>query len=134
MTLAELKGDIVILACAISAGIHGALVPDHFEDGAAAGLGFGAAAVALGLLAVWLTLRPASRLALGAAAAMFVGLLASYGFAVTTGVPLLHPETEPLDGLALVTKAFEAIGLAAASSLLWRPLAASLPQPKGTMR
>jgi hypothetical protein len=38
-----LRHDIVILACAISAGIHGALVSDHFDEGTGAGLGFAAA-------------------------------------------------------------------------------------------
>jgi hypothetical protein len=132
VTLAELKADAVILACAISAGIHGALAPDHFNEGAGAGLGFVASAVALAGVAVWLTARPASRLALAAAAAVFVGLLASYALAVTSGLPLLHPEPEPVDAFALATKAIEAVGLAAASSLLWRPVAALSPQPKGT--
>jgi hypothetical protein len=131
MNLAELKVDVVILACAISAGIHGALAPDHFSEGAGAGLGFGASAVALAGVAVWLTARPASRLALAAAAGVFVGLLASYALAVTSGLPLLHPEPEPVDGLALATKAIEALGLVAASSLFWRPAAALSPQPKG---
>jgi hypothetical protein len=132
MTLAELKGDVVILACAISAGIHGALVPGHFDEGTSAGLGFVAATVALAGLVVWLTARPASALALGTAAAVFLGLLASYALAVTSGLPLLHPEPEPVDGLALATKAIEVVGLAAASSLLWRPSPALNPQPKGT--
>jgi hypothetical protein len=132
VTLAELKADAVILACAISAGIHGALAPDHFNEGAGAGLGFVASAVALAGVAVWLTARPASRLALAAAAGVFLGLLASYALAVTSGLPLLHPEPEPIDGLALATKAIEAVGLAAASSLLWRPYVALNPQPKGT--
>ena len=130
MTLAELKADVVILACAVSAGIHGALVPGHFDEGAGSGAGFVAATGALAGLVVWLTARPASRLALAAAAIVFVGLLASYGFAVTSGLPLLHPEPEPVAGLALATKAIEALGLAAASSLLWRPVAAFNPQPK----
>ena len=30
-TLAELRTDVVIFACAISAGIHGALVREHFQ-------------------------------------------------------------------------------------------------------
>jgi hypothetical protein len=132
VTLTEVKGDVVILACAISAGIHGALAPEHFSEGAGSGLGFVAATVALAGLAVWLWARPASRLALVATAAVFLGLLASYALAVTSGLPLLHPEPEPVDGLALATKAFEVIGLAAASSLLWRPAAALNPQPKGT--
>ena len=133
MTLAELKGDVVILACAVSAGIHGALAPDHFSEGAGAGFGFVASAVALAGVAVWLTAGPASRLALAAAAAVFVGLLASYALAVTSGLPLLHPEPEPINGLALATKAIEVLGLAAASSLLWRPVAAWNSQPKGTL-
>jgi hypothetical protein len=132
VTLAELRGDVVILACAISAGIHGALAPDHFSEGAGAGLGFVAATVALASLVVWLTARPASRLGLAVTAAVFLGLLGSYALAVTSGLPLLHPEPEPVDGLALTTKAIEAVGLAASASLLWRPLAAFTPQPEGT--
>ena len=133
MTLAELKSDVVILACAVSAGIHGALVPGHFDDGTGAGLGFVAATIALAGLAVWVTARPESRLSLAAAAAILLGLLASYALAVTSGVPLLHPEPESVDALALATKAIEGVGLAAAASLLWRPLAAlNPPQPKGT--
>jgi hypothetical protein len=129
--LAELKGDVVILACAISAGIHGALAPTHFSEGAGAGVGFVAATIALAGLVVWLTLRPTSSLALAAAAAVFLGLLASYALAITSGLPLLHPEPEPVDGLALTTKAIEAFGLVAALSLLWRPAVALNPQPKG---
>ena len=52
---------------------------------------------------------------------------------MTTGLPVLHPEPEPIDGLALLTKAIEAAGLLAASSLLgWQPAALVLSQPKGT--
>jgi hypothetical protein len=134
VSLAELKGDVVILACAISAGIHGALVPGHFDEGIGAGLGFVAATVALGGLVVWLTWRPASASALAVAAVTFGGLLASYALATTTGLPVLHPDPEPVDGLALATKAIEGAGLLAASGLLWRPrVAATLPQPKGRL-
>jgi hypothetical protein len=132
----ELRRDIVILACGISAGIHGALVPDHFDEGTGAGLGFIAATVLLAALVVALSLRPASVLALTGAAAVLVGLLASYLLAVTTGLPLLHPEPEPVDGLALATKAVEAAGLLAALQLLrhGRPaLTATLPHPKGAL-
>jgi hypothetical protein len=131
VTLAELKGDVVIVACAISAGIHGALAPTHFSERVGAGVGFVAATIALAGLVVWLTLRPTSSLAFAAAAAGFLGLLASYALAVTSGLPLLHPEREPVDGLALATKAIEALGLAAASSLVWRSAAALNPQSKG---
>jgi hypothetical protein len=134
VSLAELKGDIVILACAISAGIHGALVPGHFEEGIGAGVGFAAATLALAGLVVWLTWRPASASALAAAALTFAGLLASYALTATTGLPVLHPEPEPVDGLALVTKGIEAAGLLAASGLLRRlRVTAALPQPKGRL-
>jgi hypothetical protein len=129
----DVRRDVVVLACAISAGIHGALIPLHFADGPGAGLGFVAATVALAALVVGMTLRPASALALSAAAAALAGLLASYVLATTTGLPVLHPEREPIDGIALVTKGIEAVGLLAASSLIRRRLVAvSLPQPKGT--
>jgi hypothetical protein len=132
----ELRRDVVILACAISAGIHGALVPDHFDEGTGAGLGFAAATVLLAALIVALTLRPARALALTGAAAAFAGLLVSYALATTTGLPVLHPDPEPVDGLALATKAIEAIGLLATLHLLRRArpaVAAALPQPKGRL-
>jgi drug/metabolite transporter (DMT)-like permease len=133
VSLAELRGDIVILASAISAGIHGALVRGHFDESPGMGLGFVAAAVALSGAVVWLTRRPDNRPALVATGALFGGLIASYAVAITTGLPVLHPDPEPVDGLALATKAIEAAGLLAAASLLWRPVAVTFPQPKGTL-
>ena len=107
----ELGRDVVILACAISAGIHGALAPAHFAESTAAGLGFAAATVLL-------------------------GLIASYLLAATTGLPVLHPDPEPVDGLALATKAIEAAGLLAALELLRHGRSAATAthlQPKGTL-
>ena len=40
VTLAKLRVELVILACAVSAGIHAALVPEHLEEGTGAGIGF----------------------------------------------------------------------------------------------
>ena len=122
----------VIVVCAISAGIHGALVPEHFEEGAGAGLGFAAATVILAVFVVALTARPASTLALGAAVVLG-GLLASYALAITTGLPVLHPDPEPVVALALATKAIEAIGLIEALRLLLIGRTAVIPQPKGTL-
>ena len=133
MTLAELRTDLVILSCAISAGIHGALVPDHFREGTGAGLGFVVATVLLAALAAWLTRKP-TQLAFASTAAVFAGLIASYGLAITTGFPILHPEPEAVDMLALFTKAVEAAGLVLSASALGRPrLAAHFTQPKGTL-
>ena len=132
MTLAELRTDAVIVACAISAGIHGALVPDHLREGTGAGLGFVVATVLLAVLAVVLTRRP-SPAAFAAAAAVLAGLIAAYALAATTGVPVLHPAREPVDALALVTKAVEAVGLVLAAGGLRRPpLVLALHHAKGT--
>ena len=80
-------------------------------------------------------MRPARPLPLVGAALVFAGLLGSYVLATTTGFPVLHPEPEPVDGLALATKAIEAVGLVTALSLLrHRPAVShSLIQPKGTL-
>jgi hypothetical protein len=115
--LAALERDVVIVACSVSAGIHAALAPEHFAEGLGAGLGFIAAAILLAALAVALT-RSVNAWALLAAVAVLTGLLGSYALAITSGVPLLHPEPEPVTGLALFTKAVEAGGLLAAAQLL----------------
>jgi hypothetical protein len=134
MTQLELRLDLVILACAISAGIHGALAPGHFEEGAGAGFAFVAATILLAGLGAGLTVRPASAFALAGAAMVLAGLLASYVLATTTGLPVVHPEPEPVDGLGLATKTIEAGGLLMALELLWsaraRVVFAAL-QPKG---
>jgi hypothetical protein len=132
VTFAELKTDIVVLSCAVSAGFHGALVREHFAEGAGAGLGFLVATVLLAALAVALTYNP-TQAALAAAVLVFAGLIASYFLAVTTGVPVLHPDVEPIDGLALFTKAVEIAGLVTAASQIRRPsFVLDLSQPKGT--
>ena len=132
MTFAELRTDIVVLTCAISAGIHGALVREHFGEGAGAGLGFLVATVLLAGLAVALTYKP-TQAALAAAVLVFAGLIASYFLAVTTGVPVLHPDVEPVDGLALFAKAIEIAGLVTATTQIRRPsFVLDFNQPKGT--
>ena len=132
MTAAELRTDALIVICAISAGIHAALAPDHFRETTGAGVGFVAATVLLAVLAVVLTRQP-SQAAFAAAAALFAGLIGSYALAVTTGIPVIHPDVDPLEGLALATKAIEAVGLAlAAWALPWSRPQLTLEFPKGT--
>ena len=133
MRYAELRTDAVIIACAISAGVHAALAPDHFRETTAAGAGFVVAAVVLGALAVVLTRRP-TELAFAATAAVFAGLIVSYVLAVTTGIPVLHPDVDAVERIALATKAVEALGLALAASRVPRPsVLFDLTQPKGTL-
>ena len=61
MKTSDLERDLVIVVCAISAGIHGALAPEHFGEGAGAGLGFLVSVLLLAGLAVALTRGPARR-------------------------------------------------------------------------
>ena len=91
------RTDAVILACAISAGIHAALAPEHFRETTAAGVAFAASAVLLAGLAAVLTSRP-SDAALTATAVVFSGLIGSYALAVTTGFPVFHPDVDPVGG------------------------------------
>jgi hypothetical protein len=127
--------DALVVTCAVSAGIHAALTPEHLREEPAAGFGFLVSTVLLAALAVAPILLPASRAAAAAAAVVLVGLLVAYAFAVTTGFPVLHPDVEPADGLGLATKAVELVGLAAALLLLspGRPDGRlTRLQPKGT--
>jgi hypothetical protein len=105
------------------------------DEGTGAGVGFLASTVVLAAIAIALTVRPAGALPLIWAALVLAGLLGSYVLATTSGFPVLHPEPEPVDGLALATKAIETVGLVTALSLLRRRPAVShsFIQPKGTL-
>ncbi len=125
--------DVVIVASAISAGVHAALVPTHLSDGTAAAAAFLAAAVLTAGLAVGLTVTAGAALPAVASLA-FAGLIVSYGLAATVGLPVVHPSPDPIEGLALATKLAEAVGLVAALDIVrrGRPAAAGHLLPKGT--
>jgi hypothetical protein len=135
VTRATVEHEVLIASCAISAGIHAALAPQHFREEPGAGVGFLVSAVLLAVLCVVLVYRPASRIAVGAAGATLAGLLVAYALVLAVGVPVLHPDREPADGLAVVTKAIELVGLVAALGLGAPGLLAgrfTRPLPKGT--
>lgn len=100
--------DVVVLACAVSAGVHAALAPEHML--------FVPAAAMLAVLAVGIARSPREEL-LDGAIVVFAGLIGAYALAVTTGIPILHPEPDEVTGLALATKAVEAAGVLAALNL-----------------
>lgn len=108
--------DLVVLACVVSAGIHAALASDHPS--------FAVAAAFLGVVSAGLAHRPSSAFLLDCAACVLAGVIVAYALAVTTGIPVVHPDVEPVTGLALATKAVEAAGLLAAvyskGTLTWR--------------
>ena len=132
MTFAELRVDLIIVACAVSAGIHAALAPEHFAEGTGAGTGFVVATALLAWLAVALT-RNSSQATLLAMVGVFAGLIVSYALVIATGVPVLHPGREEVERLALFTKAVEAGGLGLAATLVHRPSLVLFLRPKGTL-
>lgn len=123
------RRDLLVVCAAASAGVHAALAPAHLRESIAEGSGFIAATALLTLLIVALTVRPGNRFVPAAAVLLFGGLLASYAAAATSGIPLLHPAPEPVDGLAGATKVVEFFGLALAAGLTRRRVAGALPLP-----
>ena len=106
--------DVTLGACATSAVVHAALVPQHADEPVLA-IAFAGAATAAATLAFALT-RPGLRAAPILAAALLASLLVAY--------PVVHLVTrEHVDALDVVTKAVEAAGLLAALRGDWeRPL------------
>jgi hypothetical protein len=92
MNRSTLARGAVVLVCAASAGIHGALTPGHFAEGTGAGIGFAVATAALAAAALAVTVRPHGMVTLAGSAALLAVLLGAYVLAVTGGVPVLHPE------------------------------------------
>ena len=130
MTFVELRIDVVILACAVSAGIHGprrGSLPGRNGSRDRLCRCNGSCRCRSHADA------QAAQFAFVAAAAILIGLIASYGLAISTGVPVLHPDVEAVDGLALFTKAVEVIGAVAAASLVRRRSLTPFTQPKGTL-
>ena len=132
-TLTErFQRDLVIVSCAVSAGLHAGLVPEHLAESRALGGSFALATVLLAAVAAALSRRPGSSAVLAAAGALFAGLIASYALAVTVGLPFLHPDPEPVESVAVLTKTVETVGLLAAVGLL-RASHLANPQVKGEL-
>jgi uncharacterized membrane protein len=102
---------VVVAACAASAGVHAALVPEHLEHEPALGAAFVAAAVLTLALSAGLAIRPSSAAIASLATLVLATLIAAYALSVTTGIPGLSDGPERADAVGLATKAVEAAGL-----------------------
>ena len=107
----------VIATCAASAGAHAALVPQHLDHESRLGVAFVAATVALVAVIAALVWRPGDPGVAHAAALLLAALIGVYVMAVTTGIPGLMDGAEPVDPVALATKAVEALGVVLAFRL-----------------
>ncbi|HEX6150291.1 hypothetical protein [Nocardioides sp.] len=98
--------DLCALACAASAGVHGALVLPHAGESTRMGIAFAVATVALAVAAVGLALFPDRVLSAAVAALLFV-VATAYLLSRTTGIPGLTEHVEPFDTLGTAVSLLE---------------------------
>src|SRR5688572_22282037 len=94
--------NLVAASCAVSAGIHAALVPAHLDMGGLEGLGFAIAAVLLLMAALAVVRGGAGRVSVAAAGVLLGGLISAYAIAGER------------DALGVITQFVQLTGLAAA--------------------
>ena len=105
---ADRRRELLLGAVAVSAGVHGGLIPGHVGESRLLGAAFAAAVVSLAATAVGLWRRPESVWPARAAAVVFAGAIGAY---------VVTRAAEPVDALGVVTKLVEAVGLVLALTL-----------------
>jgi hypothetical protein len=108
---------VLVLAGAVSAGVHAGLAPEHLHEWPPLGAAFVAAAASAALTVAALVLRPASPWPPRVLGALLGGLVVAYALTRLAALPPLDPDREPLDLLGVCTSAFEALGVGAALRL-----------------
>jgi hypothetical protein len=111
---ATLARNVVLVACAASAGVHAGLVPSHLVENMWLGFAFG---VSVGLLlalivSLWHAGDPRRRAA--PAAAVLAALVVAYSLSRTVGLAPLEEHIEPVDAIGLLTQGVQVAGLLAA--------------------
>jgi apolipoprotein N-acyltransferase len=108
---------VVIACCAASAGAHAGLIPSHIRPQPELGVAFVVATVALLAAVAALTIRSDTASATRATALLMTALIGAYALSLTTGIPWIAGESEPVDRIGLATTAIEALSLACAVRL-----------------
>jgi hypothetical protein len=105
---------LLLLAGAVSAGVHAGLAPEHLHEWPPLGAAFVAAAAAAALSVAALVLRPESLWPPRILATLLGSLIVAYALTRLAALPPLDPDREPLDLLGVCTCLVEAAGLVAA--------------------
>ena len=103
--------NLLLLAAAVSVGIHAGLAPEHLHEWPPLGAAFVAAAVAESAAVVALAARPDSAWPARGLALLLASLVVAYYLTRLAALPPLDPEREPLDAVGIVTTAIETAGL-----------------------
>ena len=117
MNFTARRTGLLALAVTFSAGIHAALVPEHLKEMPPLGYSFIGAA-AIGAALAWaLVSRPNDRLIPVLAGLFCLGQIVTWLLFVTVPIPVFSGTPEPVETIALVSKAVELYGFAIALSL-----------------
>ena len=98
--------DLCALACAASAGVHGALVAPHASEAAPMAVAFVLVTTGLAIAALGLALQPSPNTST-ASAALLVAVATAYLLSRTTGIPRLTDHPEPFDALGVAVSTLE---------------------------
>jgi hypothetical protein len=111
------RTGLLALAVTFSAGIHAALAPEHLKEMPPLGYSFIGAALVGAALACALVSRPNDRRMPLLAGLFCLGQIVVWLLFVTVHVPGFSGTPEPVETIALISKAVELYGLALAVSL-----------------
>src|SRR5262245_52770357 len=118
MIVTNKRLGLLALAVTFSAGIHAALVPEHLQEMPPLGYAFIAAAVIGSGFALALILRPNNPRFPLLAGLFCLGQILTWALFISVPVPGFSGTPEPIEGIALVSKAAELTGLLVALVLV----------------
>ena len=113
------RAGLLALAVMFSAGIHAALVPEHLQEMPPLGWSFIGAAVLGAAIAYALVYSPEDQPPARLAALFLAAEIVAWTVFVTIRVPGFMGTPEPVETIALVSKAVELIGLWLAVAIGW---------------